>query len=64
MIEAERRLPVAYNVFIAQLAACSETLEKLRAEEQTPKVEAMIERLVGAQQRMLEALRSLPTPYE
>lgn len=62
-IESGRRLPVDYDVFVAQLAACTQTLEKLRSESQTPKIEAMIERLTAAQQRMLEAMRSLPTPY-
>jgi hypothetical protein len=50
-------------VLIAQLAGCAETLEKLRAVDQTPKVAAMTERLVDAQRRMFAALRSLPTPY-
>ena len=62
-IESEARLPVDYEVLIAQLDACAKTLEKLRAEEPTPKVVLMIGRLEEAQQRMFAALRSLRTPY-
>ena len=45
-----------YEVLVAQIAACAELLERLRAEPDSPKVRLGIEQLERAQLRMFAAL--------